>query len=59
MRLSFALSKARTCRSSSFHDVTLTAIKCTRSMYVVENGRKKLALLQRTCARGNTLRECK
>ena len=42
-----------------FHDVTFTAMNCTRSMYVVENGRQKVALLKILCARGNTLRECK
>ena len=41
--------------SQPFHDVMFTAMKCTRSMYIVENGRQKLALLQITCARGNTL----
>ena len=42
-----------------FHDVTFTAMKCIRSMYVVENGRQKFALLQITCSRGNTLQECR
>ena len=42
-----------------FHDVTFTAMKCTCSMYVVKNGCQKLALLQISCACGNTLRECK
>ena len=58
MRLSFAERLARA-GVQPFHDITFTAMKCTRSMYVVENGRQKLALLQITCARGNTLRECK
>ena len=52
-------SKVNTYLRMAFCDVTLTTMNCTDSMYGVENGSQKVALLQRRRACRDTLWERK